>query len=449
MSFIKIADYRQTTSSPLAILQQTWRLEADQKIKGITVVSAFTDPIIIKQLLNEIDVKRPPKKLIRILLDFGQSRYNIDKEITKQLNLLSNKLRKDFHKNSGIFLIKLGRFLHSKIIILHSQDGDKVSIGSLNFTTRAFLSNEEVLININTKKEILDANEYIDKLIADNQRLKIPFKKLTEEFGSYREWLMHGVLFYEDKDASPFNFKLGIPPELLKQPSFIIPNADAEVADNLSVMQLLGIPREKQVLPFKKYCIHTCYGYWCPSQLIDIARAKIKETVITKTKSKIEPILDNTDNFIKIVHTHINEIEERIIKFNSENKTEYRWDKQGTINRIDKRIPRILEKLKDDDNLFRLLAGVYETTVPDLWAGDEIALREFEESFCSHIVLELSKTRVQNWLAQWLREFEFSDLIRLGTDWDSFWDDEEAWLEWLPSQSTDPFKELPKAWELK
>ncbi len=115
------------------------------------------------------------------------------------------------------------------------------------------------------------------------------------------------------------------------------------------------------------------------------------------------------------------------------------------IDRLYKWIPRLIEKLKDENNLSRLLAGVTDTVVPDFWAGDEIALREFEQSFCSHIVLELSKSRIQNWVAQWLREFEFPEDI----NWEDFWDDEEAWLEWLHGQSTDPFKELPTTWELK
>ena len=66
---------------------------------------------------------------------------------------------------------------------------------------------------------------------------------------------------------------------------------------------------------------------------------------------------------------------------------------------------------------------------------------------CSHIVLELSKSRVQNWTALWLRdEFEFGDDLPLGEVWDDSWDNEEEWQQWLQKQASDPFEELPKTW---
>ena len=142
-----------------------------------------------------------------------------------------------------------------------------------------------------------------------------------------------------------------------------------------------------------------------------------------------------------------NKIEENIQEFNNSNNTRYNWDKRQAITRLNRWIPRIVEKLKDKKNLFRLLVGVNETIVPDFWAGDEIALSEFEESFCSHIVLELSKSHVKNWVAQWLRdEFEFGGSLNLEINWDRYWDNDDEWLNWLRNQAADPFEKLPDNW---
>lgn len=438
------------TRSPLTILRQTWRLKKASNLNGITIVSAFTDPVIIGQVLDELNTEGPEKKIVKVCLDFGASGYHRDEEVTGQLDALAARLTKGFHENSGIFLIKLGRFLHSKVLVLHTKNGDRVSIGSLNFTRRAFFTNEEVLTNITDVDDVASVQKYIADLFGSERCRKVPFERAlpNEAVNSCRKWLLRGALFFEDRVTSPYNFKLGLPQELLRQPALIIPDAKAEVPDNISLMQLLGIPDTKLSLAWKRYCVPTCYGHWCPSQLATLARDSIQEAIAKKQKAKIEPVLQNEGTLTKKFYTLFNEIEKNINKFNRTNNTRYVWSKKQTITRLEKWIPRIVKKLKDKDNLYQLLAGVNETIVPDFWAGDEIALREFEESFCSHIVLELSKSRVQNWAVLWLRDifFKFESHQSLGIGWDDSWDNEEVWLEWLRRQASDPFEELPNIW---
>jgi len=103
--------------------------------------------------------------------------------------------------------------------------------------------------------------------------------------------------------------------------------------------------------------------------------------------------------------------------------------------------------------IFHYFPFSYFTAPAESGAGDEIALRDFEETFCAHIVIELSKSRVQNWVAQWLRNwqeyFEFGKGLALQERWEESWDDEDAWCEWLHCCSSDPFAELPDQWELE
>ena len=323
MPFIQVDQYRKNASSPLEMLHQTWRLQTDCNLNGITIVSAFTDPVIIEQVLDELKAEAPKKKMVKICLDFGASGYHRDEEVTDQLNLLAAKLTKGFHKDSGIFLINLGRFLHSKILVLHTKNGDKVSVGSLNFTRRAFFVNEEIFANITDVADIASVQKYIAELFGNERCRKLPFDgALTNEINSCREWMLRGALFFEDRVTSPYNFKLNLPQKLLRQPALIIPGAQAEVPDNISLMRLLGIPDTKLSLSWKRYCVPTCYGYWCPSQLATLARESIQKAVAKKQKAKIVPVLQNEGTLNKKFHALFDKIDKNIKKYNKKNHAE-------------------------------------------------------------------------------------------------------------------------------
>jgi len=428
------------------MLQKTMGDLSYSDLTGITVVSAFTDPDMIEQILNELRRDSPKKKTIRIFLDYGASGYHRDEDATDKLDRIGSTLSDSFHKNSGIFLINLGRFLHSKIFMLHTKIGEKVSLGSLNLTRRGFFSNEEILIHISRSSDITAIKKYISVLADNGGCRQVPFQESKKaQSSSYRDWLLRGSLFFEDKATSPYNFKLMLPKKLLRQPAMIIPGAEAEVPDNISLLKILRIPLNKRdSLRWKMYCVPTCYGYWCPIQLSSLARDSIETATTKRLDTRIEPILSEKENLKKRFLKLFDKIEKNILKYNKSNHTRHKWNRHRAEVRLDKWISRVVEKLKNEQNRFRLLAGVDETVMPDLWTGDEIALREFEQSFCIHVVFELSKSRVKNWVALWLRdEMEYPGASSLQTDWDGSWDDEEAWLMWLRAQDADPFEMLP------
>lgn len=456
MAFRQISSLRKGGLSPLAMIRQIFQCETLTGLTGITIVSAYTDPDIIKILLDELQGQFDSRFQVRVLLDMGASGYNRDKDIvTVELDKLAERLRADFSGESGIFLVNLGRLMHSKLILLHYGKEDRVSLGSLNFTRRGFFVNEEIQAHLEHKKDVKDVLEYVTSIIKDEQRCRqLPFSQHVKEDTvlSAREWLLKGRLFFEDKAANPYNFKLGLPKKLLKQRAFVIPGVDAEVPDNISILSLLKIPRAKQEGGWKTYCIATCYGYWCPAQLVEQAQDHIKKALATKQESRIEKILQNSRQLEKKFLATFTKIEMNIEQLNKKNRTRFRWDKAGAVKRLEKWLPRVLDRLADPRNMKRLLAGVNDTVVPDLWASDEIALRDFEETFCAHIVIELSKTRVKNRVALWLRDwqdhFEFENELALKEMWEESWDNDKAWLEWLRSCSSDPFAELPSQWEM-
>ena len=66
---------------------------------------------------------------------------------------------------------------------------------------------------------------------------------------------------------------------------------------------------------------------------------------------------------------------------------------------------------------------------------------------------ELSKNRVQNrdalWLRDWQAYFEFGHGLALQNRWEESWSSEKAWGKWLNRCVSDPFAELPTEWGLE
>jgi len=230
----------------------------------------------------------------------------------------------------------------------------------------------------------------------------------------------------------------------------VIPGAEAEVADNISIRTLLDIPNARVASGWKKFCIATCYGYWCPAQLEKEAKKRIESAVVARRETVVDTILRNAPLLRDRFHTTFDQIEKNVRRWNKENGTRFSWDKKATKERLDRWLPRVLGKLADPRNVDRLLAGVDEAVVPDLWAGDQIAVRDFEESLCAHIVIEMAKTKVTNNAVLWLRDwYEFPEGLDLEKTWDESWDDEDAWLAWLHRCTEDPFADLPDEWEVE
>jgi len=171
---------------------------------------------------------------------------------------------------------------------------------------------------------------------------------------------------------------------------------------------------------------------------------KIESTV----QKRIKPILDDKKKLKNKYLKKFDFIEKKINEYNKVHGTNYEWDKNNAIKRIDKWLEKTLKKLQNDDQLKRLVSGVSgPVVVPDFWSGDLLALKDFEQSFCEHIIIELSKKSVKNWIAQWFRDyFEFPKNHPLGQDWDEAWSDEDNWWSWLTKQDQDPFEKLPGKW---
>jgi hypothetical protein len=166
---------------------------------------------------------------------------------------------------------------------------------------------------------------------------------------------------------------------------------------------------------------------------------EIRNGVAKQVINKIQPILNNQEVLRQKYLELFNKIERNIQKIGIQNP---QWNRTAAEARLNEWLPRVINKLQDEAVRWRLLAGVSgPVVVPNFWASDNLALQEFEQSFCSHIVIEVSKKRRVNKIAKWLYDFDYSDFVPFySDDWEDVWFDEDKWLEWLHQQSNDPFE---------
>ena len=430
MSLVSISDIRKPGDTPYKLIRRLWGLESSERITSLMIVSAYTDPEWIDKLIKEFGRNRK----FQCILDYGASGYNRDQKTTEKLNELAKNISTKFNASSGIYLARVGRFLHSKMLIATtSEKRDLGAVGSLNFTRRGFLSNEEIMYVGKNPNSMLN---YAKEILLESEKIPLNEEFIQRKTATYRDWMLAGCIFFEDKESSPFNFKLGLPEDALSSVSNIHSILEAKTSDNVSILKMLKIEANGRIPGWKKYCVNTCYGHWCPKQLIDEAIKNIDDSVASK-RNKLQPILSKNgkENLKKAYISLFDEVEKKTKELG------YKWDKNKAINRLDTWLIRVIEKLNNKNNQRRLLAGVGgPAVVPDLWTGDELALQEFEQSFCSHLVIELSKKRIFNRISQFLWNSDFNEPPFGSDDWEDFWYDEDKWLEWLHQQSNDPFE---------
>ena len=433
MSLIAISEVRKPSDTPYKLIRRIWGLESSERITWLRIISAYTDPDWIEKVIEEFGKDRN----YECVLDYGASGYNRDQQTTEKLNELAGRISNKFKDGSGIYLARVGRFLHAKLLIARtSEERILGAVGSLNFTRRGFLDNEEIMYAVKNPKSLLD---YSKRIFEYSERIPLSNKSIQRNHTTYRDWMLAGSIFYEDKESNPFNFKLGIPDEFRAQNSNVIPGEQAQTSDYYPLTKLLGIiPSKKQ--SWKKYCVATCYGHWCPAQLLNQTNKEIKNGVDQQTINKIQPILDNQDILRQKYEELFSKIESNIQRIGIQQDPQ--WSRTAAETRLNDWLPRVIKKLQDEEVRWRLLAGVSgPVVVPNFWASDNLALQEFEQSFCSHIVIEVSKKKRRNKIAQWLYDFDYSGFAPFHSDdWEEVWYDEDKWLEWLHQQSNDPFE---------
>jgi hypothetical protein len=391
---------------------------AIRKIRKIIVISAYIDEESIDKLIKFLKKYKDNRvrPVLKIFTDRSSviSRMSSDSEY--KLQKLNKQIEKFFRKDSGIYLVQKGKLFHSKLYLIEGNIRQRILIGSLNLTQKGLNENEEILADIivnnrdrRNKFFVTQIEKYIDKLKNHKGTNKISSISKKNVHYSLRDLLLDGKIYYKTAEMDPFVFKLELPDDFVKEESTLHPLLESNVNNTISIKRLLIAPIEKGGLEekklqelytkmkerksmWKRYCVETCYGFWCPSCWDQELQAILNELKKRRTPfyKEIKKIIQERKvdlekcflNFCNIINQKINA-----------KKTDYYWkyaNQDCALERWTKWYENLNKKLENKDFLEKLITGVASVPVPDIW-NDTYASSEFENSFCELLIYHWSK----------------------------------------------------------
>jgi len=404
---------------------------ATGKNQKLTIVSAFTDIEFIKKAMRRFKRDQDGRRKngnsgqFSIYLDASASRYFSSPEIKKSLDSMARDIRKSFNEKSGIFLVNCAALFHSKFIISESTTHKKITLGSINFTNRAFEQNEEIALSFYWDKRVPHPNEValenkLKKYVSSLKCEKVLFNKPTQETLSVRSQLIKGDLYYELKEQNPLRFPLNLPEDYLRhlnkkrKKSDEIP-LDIKTSNAITLKNLLddvgiktsffedGITRRN----WKSYAMETCFGYWVPygyKKAVEKDLNKVKDEKEKKLMKLHEDIISKKGDILNCFSNRLNWIlnDRKNYRQGNQSKSE-EWLLDNCTSPYDtgkKWLDGILEKInvkikKYKDFRERLCKGVSSTRVPDVWNDDFTSADDFEKSLIESIRYYLSTKNKQ------------------------------------------------------
>lgn len=412
-----------------------------ERIEEMYIVSAYTDVKIIKKLVADIlENKRfsqRPKMKLKFFLDGNCSHYFDDEKTKKELHAIdltiqdsfdSSKKRKEnfFDPSSGIYLVKRGSLFHSKMILVKTEFSARILIGSLNFTTKAFSKNEELMLiheSAERKTEILkQADKYIkkvEKLIERNKKgtystgcrvSDIPpqtrkntlYGDNNIKYESIEDFLSSGILVHQAQTKTlSLYFDLKLPPDVLDKKinaSSIhsLLKSKKNKSKSLSLKKIMEeckikFPQKPEQASWKRFCIETPLGLWCPPKYIPEITA-IKESselddfydslfrILTKKRQKItEKFTEVQDSICKLIEEIANKGEEI---------DNWKYKGQPGIDAWNAWYDKLLEK-QSEATLMEMLTNVVITSrIPYIW-DDPIVSQKLIDGFKKSLKYEV------------------------------------------------------------
>ncbi len=401
--------------------------EVTGAIRNVTVISAYTDVQMLRKVTNKALREADGRSgvCIRIFLDRLASTYESDDSaeenlVRNELDSIAKLIKKNGAEGSGIWLVKIGSLFHSKAIVVETNTDIQYALGSLNMTRKAFERNEEIMLigAADSSGRANDAqvahwiaNEYCDAL--KEHAIQIPYSISMEPSvqDNLQSLMLSGTMFHEMKEADPFRFQLGLPEAFLDVKQSVHPLMKAELKDSISLETIitgnvdndgLGITLpeiETGTLSWKKFCLDTCYGYWCPAIL-----SKEAQEVVSSLKLRKEPKY-NGKNGVRGLFLIVNEMQNELTQkiqdiiekvdqqIRESGIQDPRWSVDETMKRWNRWYSKLLEKLAKNEIKNRIVCGVYSAPVPNVWS-DPITSKEFEHSFAESLLFAWNKGEV-------------------------------------------------------
>lgn len=430
--------------SLLSVIQEV--LKAPGQIRRIDIATAYTDVEALKTLMDLI-VDRGDQRSgvkVRIFLDY-QNACKLADELKNSCNIIDKLHSNQSSRNKKLykilessilikngtthsiqlFAIQLGTLFHSKAFVMETNTHLASCVGSVNFTSRGFITNEEIVITEileqskyrNTKNITKQVMQYMDNELSNSERVgKINFKSLIErrktpEFSGLRELFLEGRLWYEDKEQTAFNFPLNLPEKLRIRDAEVqgisIPHIDSKLGSGLNVLRLIELDEKLSDRAPKnrwrrKYCIQTCLGLWAPNiwtPLIEtalISREKRKKVWLDSVTDKFELSANEIQNDICSAY---DETWEQLQKINGVNSLD-RYNQNDLKEKVADWVERMHIKLGTKSFRTKVLTGVSSVDMPDLWSANPSDANKFELSFFDQLEYEISRTTKRSQIAK-------------------------------------------------
>jgi hypothetical protein len=382
------------------------------KVRNIIVISAYIDFESINQLIefakNRSDDRCEPS--LRIFIDKAASHFVSNPLLRDQFIKASRDIYEFCNSESGIFLVQVGSLFHSKAYLIEGNKRGKVLFGSMNMTQSGIQGNEEIVIfdeiNIGTRsKSNLLAKwitNYANSLSFPNKSTKVGIDTKFNYPSCLRQLLLDGLIYYEQKEQSPFRFELHLPDSIINQQVNIDKLLESSITDSISIPTLIAadkpfglnikLPKIGQTKAhWKKYCVETCYGYWSPDCLRDDLAATLK-----KRKEERQPHFE----IIKLtLYDKSHDIKQCFLAFclriqtylKNEGISNWRYADKAAAEKVwDNWYEKLLSKLENTKYYERIILGISSVPTPDVW-NDLLSSEEFENSFCESLMYQWSK----------------------------------------------------------
>jgi len=391
------------------------------RAKKITIVSAYIDYNSICNVVHICNQQGNRNVLLKIFSD----KHSIKKLYNKYPEEMEDIFDSidELQEGSGIFSVNYGKLFHTKCYQIETKArrirGGRIRrgriitiLGSLNFTQNGFYENEEILYKVSDSKHSDEQNEiheYISKYISTieeeySEECSIENLQRNQRNSNLRDLLLNGYLWNEIRENETFSIDLKIDKEFRKTVSKKHPALEDKTSNVLKIEKLIAtdgklkslideLPEKRTTRSsWKRYCIHTKYGYW--SAINFKKRIDSEITKKSNTKSYYETL-------VKIIKSKPYTLRKAFLKFCTELKPHVGGDDWELSNDTaakkhwKNRCIILLKKLDNQNFIKRLSNQINYASVPDLW-NDEIASKEFEDSFLEEILYISNKDRDKN-----------------------------------------------------
>ncbi|MCW7556376.1 hypothetical protein NX722_27830 [Endozoicomonas gorgoniicola] len=313
---------------------------------------------------------------------------------------------------SGVYVAcTSGGIFHSKGYLAKTSKYGEFYIGSMNLTNKGISGNEELVIEgsytIGSREHsayIAERfDEYVDYLIeSKSQRVRDVQHSSSKEADDIRSLFLDGRIFYESNEQNPFRFNLQLPDELLKAESPLNQLLESKTSNSLNISALIAdlqyglgyeLPqRNNSKAMWKRYCIQTCYGYWCPSEYQADLQVELNKkisanqpyykalyTLVTEYSAplyeKLKALISSLAGSLDHRHGQVDWV------YLDKNKLDDAWKRW---------LENIHAKFQVSGYLDRLSCGIKNVATPDVW-GNPNSVKDFETSIFESVIYELAK----------------------------------------------------------